>query len=116
MKKVFVSGCFDILHPGHVYFLEQAKSYGDQLYVSVGSDKNIEFLKGIIPTFSESERVFMLNSLKSVYCAFVSSGMGLLDFKDDLLKIKPDVFVVNQDGSHLGCSTDLRKLIDGYES
>jgi len=45
MKKVFVSGCFDMLHSGHVCFLEQAARYGD-LYVGIGSDQTIKQLKG----------------------------------------------------------------------
>ena len=44
MKKVFVSGCFDLLHSGHIEFFRKASKYGD-LYVSVGSDKTIEDLK-----------------------------------------------------------------------
>ena len=44
-KKVFVSGCYDLLHSGHVEFFRQASQYGD-LYVGIGSDKTIEALKG----------------------------------------------------------------------
>ena len=44
-KKVFVSGCFDLLHSGHVAFLTEAASFGD-LYVGIGSDKTIFELKG----------------------------------------------------------------------
>ena len=43
-KKVFVSGCYDMLHSGHVAFFEEAASYGD-LYVGIGSDKTIYELK-----------------------------------------------------------------------
>ena len=44
MVKVFVSGCFDVLHSGHIRFFEEASQYGD-LYVSIGSDKTVEELK-----------------------------------------------------------------------
>lgn len=44
MTKVFVSGCFDLMHSGHVFFFERAAAYGD-LYVAIGSDKTIRELK-----------------------------------------------------------------------
>ncbi len=57
-KKVFVSGCFDLLHSGHIAFFEQAANYGD-LYVAIGSDKTIFELKGREPVNSEDERLYM---------------------------------------------------------
>ena len=56
-KKVFVSGCFDLLHSGHVYFLEQASKYG-LLYVCLGSDSTILDLKGRPSIINENERNF----------------------------------------------------------
>jgi cytidyltransferase-like protein len=96
-KTVLVSGCFDLLHAGHIAFLEEAASYG-HLHVAVGSDENLELLKGTPPHFSVEERLYILRSLKSVHDAFVASGSGVLDFEPDLEKIKPDFFVVNRDG------------------
>jgi cytidyltransferase-like protein len=61
-KKVFVSGCFDILHSGHVAFLQEAAGFGE-LYVGVGSDKTISDMKGRNPIYSEAERVYMLEKL-----------------------------------------------------
>ena len=54
-KKVLVSGCYDLLHSGHIAFFKEAAGYGD-LYVSVGSDENIQLLKDHGPHFSEQER------------------------------------------------------------
>ncbi|MFH1197815.1 MAG: adenylyltransferase/cytidyltransferase family protein [bacterium] len=96
-KKIFVSGCYDLLHGGHVAFFKTAAQYGD-LYVSVGSDTNIRLLKGKAPYFSQDERVFMVHSIRFVKEAFVASGSGMLDFEPDLEKIKPDIFIVNSDG------------------
>jgi len=96
-KKVMVSGCFDLLHAGHIAFLQEASGYGD-LYVCAGADANIRNLKGHEPMFSEQERVFVLNSLGCVKQAKVSGGEGMLDFLPDLDEIKPDFFVVNHDG------------------
>lgn len=97
-KKVFVSGCFDMLHSGHVCFLEQAAGYGD-LYVSIGSDKTIKELKGRYPVNTQQERGYMLSALKHVKSAFVSRGSGIMDFVEDLKEIRPNVFVVNSDGN-----------------
>jgi cytidyltransferase-like protein len=97
-KKVFVSGCFDMLHSGHVCFLEQAASYGD-LYVGIGSDKTIKELKGRYPVNTQQEREYMLSALKHVKSAFVSRGSGIMDFVEDIKEIRPNVFVVNSDGN-----------------
>lgn len=97
-KKVFVSGCFDMLHSGHVCFLELAANYGD-LYVGIGSDDTIKELKGRYPVNTQQERQYMLSALKYVKSAFVSRGSGIMDFVEDLKEIRPNVFVVNSDGN-----------------
>jgi cytidyltransferase-like protein len=96
-RKVLVSGCYDLIHGGHVAFFKTAATYGD-LYVSLGRDENLLILKGRRPVFAEEERLFIVKSIKYVYDAFLASGMGMLDFEPDLLRIKPDIFVVNSDG------------------
>jgi cytidyltransferase-like protein len=96
-KKVFVSGCFDMLHSGHVAFFKEAASYGD-LYVGIGSDSTIEELKGRQTINSEQERLYMINSIRYVKEAFVNTCSGILDFEDNLKKLRPDFFVVNEDG------------------
>lgn len=96
-KKVFVSGCYDMLHSGHVAFFKQAAQYGD-LYVGIGSDKTIEQLKHRKTVYSEKERLFMVKAIRYVTDAFVNAGSGMLDFLPTLERVKPDVFVVNSDG------------------
>jgi cytidyltransferase-like protein len=96
-KKVFVSGCYDMLHSGHVAFFEEAATLGD-LYVGIGSDATISELKGRKTINTEQERLYMVSALKSVKHAFVNKGNGLLDFEDDILELKPDIFFVNEDG------------------
>jgi cytidyltransferase-like protein len=97
-KKVFVSGCFDLLHSGHVEFFQEAAKYGD-LYVALGSDKTVFDLKGRVPVNSEEERLFMVKSVACVKDAFISKGSGMLDFLNELEEIKPDFFIVNEDGN-----------------
>lgn len=96
-KKVLVSGCYDLLHAGHVAFFKTASQYG-KLYVSVGKDDNLFRLKGKKPYFSQEERVYMVGSVRYVTEAFVASGDGMLDFVEDMKRIKPDYFIVNSDG------------------
>ncbi|MDR2038288.1 MAG: adenylyltransferase/cytidyltransferase family protein [Bacteroidales bacterium] len=97
MKKVFVSGCFDMLHSGHVAFFEEAATHGD-LYVGIGSDSTISGLKGRKTINPEQERLYMIKALKVVADAWVNSGSGILDFVDDMRQLKPDIFFVNEDG------------------
>ncbi len=96
-KKVLVSGCYDLLHAGHIAFFKTAAQYG-KLYVSLGQDENLLRLKGKKPYFSQEERVYMVGAVKYVSEAFVASGEGMLDFEEDMKRIKPDYFVVNSDG------------------
>ena len=96
-KKVFVSGCYDMLHSGHVAFFEEAAQLGD-LYVGIGSDKTIYELKARKTVNPEKERLYMVKALKAVKEAWINSGSGLLDFEDDLKKLQPDIFFVNTDG------------------
>jgi cytidyltransferase-like protein len=74
-----VSGCFDLLHSGHVAFLQEAAQLGD-LYVCIGSDDTVNGLKGRRPVNSQQERKFMLEALKCVHEVRVSRGSGIMDF------------------------------------
>ena len=96
-KKVFVSGCYDLLHSGHVEFFRQAAQHGD-LYVGIGSDKTIEHLKGHKTMYSEQERLFMVRAIRYVKQAFINQGDGFLDFLPTLDIVQPDCLVVNEDG------------------
>ena len=96
-KKVFVSGCYDLLHSGHVEFFRQAAQYGE-LYVGIGSDKTILHYKNHKTVYSEQERLFMVKSIKYVKDAYINAGRGILDFIPTLDIVKPDILVVNSDG------------------
>ncbi len=96
-KRVFVSGCYDMLHSGHVAFFKEASKYGD-LYVGIGSDKTIEELKSRKTVCSEKERLYMVKAIKYVTDACINNGNGMMDFIDSVDRFKPDVFVVNSDG------------------
>ncbi len=96
-KKVFVSGCYDMLHSGHVAFFKEASRYGD-LYVGIGSDATIFQLKARRTICAEAERLYMVKSIRYVKDAFINPGSGMMDFVETVERVKPDVFVVNEDG------------------
>lgn len=104
-KKVFVSGCYDLLHSGHVAFFKEASAFGD-LYVGIGSDRTIESLKGRKTLNSEEERLYMVKAVRYVTDAFINTGSGIIDFEDQLQSLRPDIFVVNEDG-HTPVKADL---------
>ena len=104
-KKVFVSGCYDLLHSGHVEFFRQAAQYGD-LYVGIGSDNTILHYKNHKTVYSEQERLFMVKSIRYVKEAYINAGNGILDFLPTLDIVKPDILVVNSDGG-----SDLKRKV-----
>ena len=97
MKKVFVSGCYDLLHSGHVEFFQQASQFGD-LYVGIGSDATYLEYKHRKPMFPQEERLFMVRNIKAVKEAYINAGSGIIDFIPTLDIVQPDIFVVNAEG------------------
>lgn len=96
-KKVFVSGCYDMLHSGHFAFFEEAAHYGD-LYVGIGSDRTVVELKGRPTVNPEQERLYMIQSLKFVKEVCINTGSGIIDFENEIGRLKPDILFVNEDG------------------
>ena len=97
-KTVLVTGCFDWVHSGHIRFFMDAAEYGP-LYVVVGSDRNVRLLKGEgHPLQREDERRYMVGSMKPVYSCLVSTGSGWIDAEPEVQRLKPTLYVVNEDG------------------
>lgn len=92
---VFTNGCFDILHPGHVYYLNHAKNMGDCLVVGLNTDASVKRIKGPKrPLVCEKDRARILASLESVdYVVFFDD-----DTPQKLIEIvKPDILVKGGD-------------------
>ena len=101
-KKVVVTGCYDWFHSGHVRFFEEAAAFGD-LYVVVGNDANIRQLKGEgHPLIAQDERRYIVGSIKYVTQAQIATGEGWLDADPQIRILKPDYYVVNEDGDKGG--------------
>ncbi len=92
---VTTNGCFDILHAGHVRYLEQAKKFGDVLVVALNSDKSVKKIKGENrPINNENDRAEVLSALRSVDYVVLFDEESPINL---LLKIKPDVHTKGAD-------------------
>ena len=94
-KIVFTNGCFDLLHVGHVRYLEQAKSRGDILIVGINTDASVQKLKGPTrPIQNENDRAEILASLKAVDHTVLFNEETPIDL---IKTIKPDILVKGGD-------------------
>ncbi len=91
MVRVLATGTFDILHPGHLLYLSEAKALGDELYVIVARDSMVKHkLKPIVP---EGQRLAMVQALRIVDRAMLGSET---DIFEPLRKIKPDIIALGK--------------------
>jgi len=96
MKIIFVNGCFDVLHPGHIQLFEYAKSLGDYLIVAIDSDEKVAQMKGKErPIFSQEDRSKVLQAIRYIDVVHIFNSKEELE---DLIKtINPDIMVVGSD-------------------
>lgn len=95
MKKVLVFGTFDILHPGHEYFLKQAKGHGDELVVVVARDLTVKQVKHEFPVNNEENRLKAVQKLGYVNKAMLGSLDP--DKYKIIEQIKPDIICLGYD-------------------
>jgi len=126
-KRVLVGGVFDILHPGHIYFLRKARELG-RVYVVLAKDQTVLESKGRPPVLSENERAEILRELKTVTEVII--GTYPPDFKKILEEVKPDIVFLGPDQSYLvpliekslkeaGISAEIKQLdkrLENYSS
>ncbi|HTR40121.1 MAG TPA: adenylyltransferase/cytidyltransferase family protein [Pseudomonadales bacterium] len=109
-KKIVATGCFDWFHSGHVRFTEEASTYGD-LYLCLGSDANVRLLKGEgHPLLTQEERRYVVGSIKFVKQALITTGSGWLDADPEIKRLKPDIYIVNEEGDKGGKREYCEKL------
>ena len=100
MKKVFVSGCYDILHAGHLQFFDEARALGDHLTVCFASADVLWAHKERQSSLPDSHKQAMLASLRMVDQVVIGEGTKLgFDFEDHFLRYKPDILAVTEDSS-----------------
>lgn len=95
MTRVMAQGVFDILHPGHLHYLESSKELGDRLVVVLARDSRVEGRKDL--QFSEEERLRMLNALEVVDEAILGSED---DIYSTVKKVDPDIITLGHDQEH----------------
>lgn len=111
-KIVFASGCFDLLHAGHVLFLEDCKKHGDILVVALGKDHTVRTVKGSErPILNHHIRLKMIDSLKPVDYCFLDRPFSpdeIPPFPVEAMKLlRPDVYVMNSDASQIPLRREL---------
>ncbi|MBI4440153.1 FAD synthase [Candidatus Woesearchaeota archaeon] len=104
MKKVMAFGSFDVIHPGHVYFLKKAKELGDFLAVVVARDSTIEKVKGKMPMYNENHRLNQIRDLKIADIVLLGSKKN---YFEGIMKIKPDVIALGYDQKFLASGENL---------
>jgi cytidyltransferase-like protein len=108
MKKVFVSGCYDILHAGHLQFFEEARALGDHLTVSFASDEVLWIHKKRKPSIPGDHKQALLEGLVMVDKVVMGEGSEEgLDFKDNFLMLRPDLLVVTEDDHYADLKREL---------
>jgi rfaE bifunctional protein nucleotidyltransferase chain/domain len=110
-RLVVTNGCFDLLHRGHVTYLEAARAQGDALLVGVNGDVSVRELKGTDrPINEESDRAAVLAALQSVDAVCVFADRTALRF---LTTVQPDVYVKGGDYTIDTINQEERRLVEG---
>lgn len=115
MKKVFVSGCYDILHAGHLQFFEEARSLGDYLIVSFASADVLWHHKRRKPSIPDEHKMALLKGLRMVDEVIITHGHKEgLDFEEEFLRIKPDFLIVTEDDKYSQSKRDLCEQVGAH--
>lgn len=110
MKKVFVSGTYDILHAGHIQFFKEAKALGDYLIVSFCSEKNLLLYKNRRASVPDDNKKILLESIRYIDKVVIGNDDGgIWDFVPAFLAEKPDILAVTTDDKYV---EEKRKLCE----
>jgi len=112
MTKVFVSGCYDIVHGGHLQFFEEARALGDHLTVSFASEEVLWIHKRRKPSIPDEHKKALLDGIRVVDAVVIGdSHEEGLDFKEHFLAIRPDILAVTEDDQYADLKRDLCKQV-----
>ena len=108
MKRIFISGCYDIIHAGHLQFFEEARALGDHLTVSFASEDVLWHHKQRRSSIPDEHKKAVLEGLRMIDEVIIGTDHDLgLDFKTYFLEAKPDVLVVTDDDQYAEIKSDL---------
>ncbi len=111
-KIIRTNGCYDILHAGHVIYLEKAKSLGDVLVVGLNSDASVQKNKGPLrPVIDENQRAKMISALSCVDYVVVFDNESPLNI---ISKVQPDIYVKGGDYDIGTINQEERRLVESY--
>jgi D-glycero-beta-D-manno-heptose 1-phosphate adenylyltransferase len=124
---VVTNGCFDLIHRGHIEYLNGARQAGDALLVGINSDSSIRQLKGPTrPLVEENDRAYVLASLESIDVVVIFTEVIAVNL---LASIRPDVYVKGGDYTketlnpseydtltEIGCKIEFIKFLDGHST
>jgi cytidyltransferase-like protein len=114
MTRVFVSGCYDIVHAGHIQFFREARALGDHLTVSFASAEVLWLHKHRRSSLPDDHKRAVLAALDMVDEVVLGTGLEEgLDFKDDFLRLRPDLLVVTEDDKYSQSKRDLCAQVGG---
>lgn len=99
LKVVLLGGAFEIIHPGHLHAVSEARSLGNTLVVVVATDESVERNKGRPPATDQASRVALVSSLRPVDLALPGNRGSIFDI---LVKVRPDVVALGYDQRHSG--------------
>lgn len=103
------NGCFDVLHAGHAFSLNQASELGDLLFVGLNSDKSVKKIKGNQrPINSEDNRAYLLNSLQAVDGVFMFENQNLAK---EILLLEPDIYIKSDDYNYENINAEERDAL-----
>jgi rfaE bifunctional protein nucleotidyltransferase chain/domain len=95
-KLIFVNGCFDILHPGHIKMFEHARSLGTKLIVAIDSDEKVKQMKGDSrPINNQDDRKFILEAIRHIDEVIIFNSKD--ELQELVKKIKPAIMMVGSD-------------------
>jgi cytidyltransferase-like protein len=108
MTRVFVSGCYDIIHAGHIQFFREARALGDHLTVSFASAEVLWLHKQRRSSLPDDHKRAVLAALDTVDGVVLGTGLEEgLDFKDEFLRLRPDILAVTEDDKYGPLKRDL---------
>ena len=108
MKKVFISGCYDILHAGHLQFFEQARALGDYLIVSFASAEVLWIHKRRKPSIPDEHKFALLQGVRVIDEVVIGHGHEEgIDFREEFQRLRPDILAVTEDDKY----ADLKRAL-----
>lgn len=111
MKKVLISGTFDILHAGHIQFFKEAKALGDYLIVTFCNSKLLKAYKGRESSMPDDNKKVLLESIRYIDKVYIGTDTLIFDFIEAIQLERPDILAVTEDDKNIESKKSLCELL-----